>query len=297
MKIQEIGEKIFRIEVPVPVNIETVNVYLFTGRVPTLLDCGTNTRGCLRDIRKALQDLGVRELSQVLLTHSHVDHAGGARELARDGAKVYLSEVEFRDWVSFTDAQGIENTHGKIYREWGVPEGEVPGILDIYHKLLSLTTSPPEVSFIEPTRQIPAGDYVLQAIPTPGHTPGHLAFYLDSFGLLFSGDQLLPEQVPFPGAWLEEGRIVSGLPHYIDSLTTLEQLQAHAYFPSHGEPRENPSRRCREVREIIYRQARSYSPRETVYRGATAGRPAGANPGKLFLKLHNVFGWETLQQA
>jgi glyoxylase-like metal-dependent hydrolase (beta-lactamase superfamily II) len=38
-------------------------------------------------------------------------------------------------------------------------------------------------------RNPPTDDY-LQALATPGHTPGHLSFYSPSVGVLFCGDSL-----------------------------------------------------------------------------------------------------------
>ncbi len=292
--LREVANNIFLLPVPVPVSVEEVNLYLFAGEEPALLDTGTNLPGTVERIHRAMELAGVKGLSRVLLTHWHVDHAGSAAALAAEGAEVLISARDWREWQSFGQDLGLATIKQRFNHDWGVPEEEMPGMLEIYRRLVKLSTSPSKVSFLQPGGKVRAGDYWLQSVPTPGHTPGHLAFYEEERGLLFSGDQLLPDQIPYPGAWLEGEEIVSGLPAYLDSLAALEELAAREYFPAHGRPQQSPALRCAEVRETIFQQVKEFKPAGTVYEAAcrlSKGRP---QPGALFMYLHYAFGWESL---
>ncbi len=292
--LREVAKNIFLFRVPVPVSVEEVNLYLFAGEEPALLDTGTNLPGTVEYVHQAMELAGIKELSRVLLTHWHVDHAGSAAALAAEGAEVLITARDWQEWQTFGQDLGMAAIKQKFYRGWGVPEEEIPGMLEIYRRMVKLTTPPPKVNFLLPGQKVRAGDYWLRVVPTPGHTPGHLAFYEEEQGLLFAGDQLLPDQIPYPGAWMEGDGVVSGLPAYLDSLAVIEELGAREYFPAHGQPQRDPAARCAEVRETIHSQVKEFVPAATVYEAAcrlSKGRP---HPGALFMHLHYAFGWENM---
>ena len=64
---------------PGPMTGEGNTTWLIPGHVPTLIDAGTGEPEHLDAVERALE--GAR-LAQVLVTHSHVDHASGAAAIA-----------------------------------------------------------------------------------------------------------------------------------------------------------------------------------------------------------------------
>jgi glyoxylase-like metal-dependent hydrolase (beta-lactamase superfamily II) len=111
----------------------------------------------------------VEDLSHVVLTHIHLDHAGAAGELVRrnPALRVYVSEIGAPHLV---DPSRLEASARRLYgddfdRLWGalvpVPEANVEVV----------------------------GDRVLgmDAWPTPGHASHHVT-YLSEDGTCFSGD-------------------------------------------------------------------------------------------------------------
>ncbi|MDE5578813.1 MAG: MBL fold metallo-hydrolase [Alistipes sp.] len=103
-------------------------------------------------------------------THGHFDHTLGVCHLKeRYGIPFALSK---KDEFLLENAQ----TSGSIF---GVRIGAMPTV-DI-----DLETTP-EIRF---------GKTVLQVIPTPGHTPGHVAFYEPQSRLLYTGDTLFRESI------------------------------------------------------------------------------------------------------
>jgi glyoxylase-like metal-dependent hydrolase (beta-lactamase superfamily II) len=75
----------------------------------------------------------------------------------------------------------------------------------------------------------------LEAIFTPGHAPGHLAFYEPRFRLLFVGDMVstLSSVVIAP----PEGNLAV----YLDSLRRLRTYPARLLLPAHGPPSARPT--------------------------------------------------------
>lgn len=60
--------------------------------------------------------------------------------------------------------------------------------------------------YIEDEEVIEAGSLKLQSLFTPGHAPGHLAFYVEDEGLVLSGDALFAGsvgRVDLPGGSME----------------------------------------------------------------------------------------------
>ena len=103
-------------------------------------------------------------------THGHFDHTLGVCHLKeRYGIPFALSA---KDGFLLEHAQ----TSGSIF---GVKVGAMPTIdIDLDRT--------PEIRF---------GTTVLQVIPTPGHTPGHVALYEPQSGVVFTGDTLFRESI------------------------------------------------------------------------------------------------------
>ena len=103
-------------------------------------------------------------------THGHFDHTlGVCRIKERYGIPFALSAK---------DGFLLENaaTSGSVF---GVPVGAMPSIdIDLDRT--------PEIRF---------GNTTLQVIPTPGHTPGHVAFFEPQSRTVFTGDTLFRESI------------------------------------------------------------------------------------------------------
>jgi glyoxylase-like metal-dependent hydrolase (beta-lactamase superfamily II) len=89
----------------------------------------------------------------------------------------------------------------------------------------------------EPDEWLTAGEVALDgrsllAIPTPGHTQGHVVFLDRENGLLFAGDHVLPHITPSIGFDLGD----SGLPllDYLDALQLVTDYPDARLLPAHG---------------------------------------------------------------
>src|SRR5262249_22930561 len=70
--------------------------------------------------------------------------------------------------------------------------------------------------------RFPIGDRTLEAIPTPGHTRGHVVFVEREAGLLFAGDHVLPHITPSIG--FEVNPPVLALRDYLQSLRMVRAM-------------------------------------------------------------------------
>jgi len=158
-----------------PFEIGQVYLWEWDGGL-TVVDTGI--AGSADAILKAIQALGRQpsDVSDIIVTHFHDDHRGGAAELAeRTGAPVL---------AHWADAPVIR--------------GEMPGLppilLDFERPIFeAVTPLVPPAPFVPNVREVDdhqttAGGGVFVSVP--GHTPGSLALHLPALGVLFTGDTI-----------------------------------------------------------------------------------------------------------
>jgi glyoxylase-like metal-dependent hydrolase (beta-lactamase superfamily II) len=105
---------------------------------------------------------------------------------------------------------------------------------------------------LEEGDSIPLGGFSLQVLHTPGHTPGHLAFWIPEAALLFSADITLTPFGPF------YGHVFSSIEDYIHSIKKLKALPAKMVVTGHSGPfQTHLADRFRAYEEVIYKRDRA----------------------------------------
>ena len=102
--------------------------------------------------------------------------------------------------------------------------------------------------FLRDGEVINLGAASVEIVPTPGHTPGHLAFYFREEGLLFQGDYDLTAF----GPWY--GDLYSNIDDTVASLKMLKAVPARIWVTGHdtGLFAENPGARWEQYEAVIY---------------------------------------------
>lgn len=244
--LTKIEDDILHICIPIPHVLQNVNLYLFLGKEPALIDAGPGHPVLERAVRGALRCAGVRRLSYIYLTHGHIDHFGLAGRIRRfTGAAVAAHRAE---------APRIERVDRILPREYscyaslsvalGFPEDMSRHIFAQARRWTEFSEPCSLDIKLRGGEELPAGDRRLEAVHTPGHTAGHLCYYDAEDMILFSGDHLMRSITPNPELYCppRRGRI-TGLPQFIDSLELLERYAIKRAFPGHGQPIKQVRRR------------------------------------------------------
>jgi len=232
----EIIPGIYQLKVPIPDNpLENTNVYLIRGDDGhVLIDAGWNDDAALQSLQNQLSDIGVefRDISRILITHAHHDHyglAGRIRDLS--GATIALHEQDRRflnpQYASFNEyLDGIE----RWFRGNGVPEHELPASRMFATMRRTAASVLPDVT-LNDGDIISVGDFNLQVIWTPGHSPGHVCFYEPERKLLFAGDHVL--SVITPNISLQPLARNNPLADFVNSLKKVRPLEISLAMPAH----------------------------------------------------------------
>jgi hydroxyacylglutathione hydrolase len=120
-------------------------------------------------IALAVEQTGL-DIAQIIITHAHIDHVGAVAALADEYACPVLMHAEAEPMLQQLPTQAMM---------MGLRFGKVP-IVDRH---------------IEDEEILEVGGLRLKSLYTPGHAPGHLAFYLADDGLVLSGDALFAGSV------------------------------------------------------------------------------------------------------
>jgi len=178
------------------------NVYLILDETPALIDTGMDPLPTLRNIKKYIdpEDIGL-----IILTHAHHDHSGGLLKMKEaTGAKVLIHEEEagFLGDDMATVAYLFGQSSPEIKVDGTLNEGDV----------------------------IALGEWKLEVLHTPGHSPGCISLYERNAKVLFSGDTV------FPQGNIGRTDLFAGCSEdLIRSIERLTELEVDVLYPGHME--------------------------------------------------------------
>jgi glyoxylase-like metal-dependent hydrolase (beta-lactamase superfamily II) len=231
-----------------PMTFRGTNTYLLGEQDIAVIDPGPDHPAHLSAIVNAVGDL--RKISDIFVTHSHVDHSPLARKLSR------LADAPVRalgdSWVGRTPVMERLAKTANLGGGEGVDVDFAPDI----------TLSDGET--------VHSGEWTLQAIATPGHFSNHLCFAWDQDKSLFSGDHVMSWATTLVSP--PDGDLTA-------FMASLEKLQArdqdHHYYPGHGAALADPQtmirhqhghRKNRESQILEALSERAFTPLELTHR-------------------------------
>jgi glyoxylase-like metal-dependent hydrolase (beta-lactamase superfamily II) len=149
-----------------------------TGREVVIFDTGNGESGFIKRpnggwLASLLGSAGFapEQIDLVVLSHGHLDHVAGIMEGGKPlfpNARYVISGTEYNFWAPEGKHAGQLEQLAAVFRANVVPVAE-------------------KTRFLKPGEDVVSG---IRSLDAPGHTPGHLAFMLESDGqqMLFWGD-------------------------------------------------------------------------------------------------------------
>lgn len=188
---------------------EETHCYLLDGSQRSLLiDTGLG----IGNISEAAAKLTDKPVTAVA-THIHWDHIGGHKYYP----DFYAHEAEL-DWLDGGFPQPLETIKGYVTERCDLPEDFH---IDDYRFFQGKPTR-----VLHGGEHIRLGDRVIEVIHTPGHSPGHMCFWEEKTGYLFTGDLAYRGMLT---AWFPS----TDPEAYLKSLETVAALPVKKVFPAH----------------------------------------------------------------
>src|SRR3989440_10965106 len=151
--------------------------YLIEGPSPVLVETGSQTSVPALLAGLEAHGVGGDDLAGVAVTHIHLDHAGGAGDVARafPNATVYVHEKGARH---LADPTRLVKSAAMVYGD----------LLDTLYGRLD-PTPPERLHVLADGEEIDLGDgRTLTTVDSPGHAKHHLSLHDSQSGILFVGD-------------------------------------------------------------------------------------------------------------
>jgi ribonuclease/clavin/mitogillin len=203
-------------------------LYLRGKRLRVLIDAGMG-KSAVRACRREGLDL-------LILSHCHIDHRLSADSIPEVPVWAHEKEASYlEDYDYFVKSVGFERGGFNL-------EGIFPGLLVPLIKVQKK---------IEAGERLDLGGLTLEMLPTPGHTPGHLAFFVPEAEFLFTADIDLTPFGPF------YGHDFADIDDFIQSIRSLGKVKAKKMATGHAGPFSGQlAERLSAFEQVIYQRDR-----------------------------------------
>lgn len=200
---------------------EFIGAWLYKGDKTILVDPGP--KSTIPMLIQALESLGIRQLDAILLTHIHIDHAGGTGDLS----------ARFPDTPVVCHSSGIPHLKAPA-KLW---EGSLKTLGKTAEAYGAIAAVPENLLKDAAT----FNDFGIMPVMTPGHAPHHVSYLIGS--TLFAGEAggifiQLKDRVYLRPATPPRFFMETSLQSLTTLLTFPCNLICYGHFGSHSEPSE-----------------------------------------------------------
>ena len=221
------------IVVDTPWDVGAVSAYLFPAEPVTLVDSAIDTPEGKDVITDALAEHGLepKDVKQVLVTHAHTDHFGGAIWLQeQSGCTVYAHPADIT-----TDGFDWRDTERALFPPLGFTKDEVERFFGGW----SGEFRAPEFTPLADGDVFVVGDSRLRIEHHPGHSLGHVWVVEERTNAIFVGDYVIADHPTNAGLERDpdhpSGR-AQLLEAYNQGLRELAERDAPLVLAGHGPP-------------------------------------------------------------
>ncbi len=180
------------------------NAFLVCGSdAAVLIDAGWESEDDHRARAAYVREINAPPISEIIVTHRHPDHAGGALHMHRDAGAPIACHPNDREAIE------QERLHGEAAVAREMRDGD--------------------------RREL--GGVSLEAVFTPGHTAGCIALFSPERKALFTSDTVMA--VSTTSIAPQDGDLAA----YMSTLRLLQDVDARIMYAGHGGPVKDPPRR------------------------------------------------------
>jgi len=239
--MEELEPGIGRVTFALPLGIDHVHCYLLRASTGgwILVDTGLGSRDPEAQWRPVLDELDA-PIEQIVVTHMHPDHVGGARDIQElTGAPVLQGREDYDQCVAAWGRRDPER-FVEYWSSHGMPGLTIEGIARESERLLAA------VHWVEGPELLDAGDVIdgWRVEVLRGHADGHIVLLRD--GVMIAGDTILGGITPAIG--LYPNSRPDPLGDYLVTLDRIEELAPRVAYTGHREAVLDPAARAREIR-------------------------------------------------
>ncbi|MGW0017923.1 MBL fold metallo-hydrolase [Rhodococcus sp. NPDC003382] len=233
--VEQVRDGLWSIPVPMPRNpLRYVLVYAFAiDDGLALVDVGMDTEESWNALVDGIAETGhhISDVRYAAITHLHPDHFGLAPRLRETtGAALAMHAAEATALGHFTphDVAAEVEAWRVDMTELGAPDevAEAPRF-----EIVRFPAGESADVVLSGGDRLDLPGWNIEAVWTPGHTPGHLAFLDRDHDLLFSGDHMLPRISPNISSG--PGELENPLHRYLLSLHATTALPECEVLPAH----------------------------------------------------------------
>lgn len=199
-----------------------VTAYVLNDDEPTLIDTGYANG--TDQLLNGLETLGIEpsSLSNAIVSHIHLDHAGGAAELVEHAPDIDVYVHEMTGTFLTDPERLIESSRRAMGDHFEAVGGPEPL---------------PERNLVEVDGEgetVDTGSRTLELIPTPGHAPDHLSVWDPTTESLFANESFA-SYYPKADTWLPPGTFPNFDVELVDeTMNTLSALEPAKMTLSHA---------------------------------------------------------------